>query len=465
MVEIVTVDATGVQPLSLGDTHDEILGDLSQLFGADLSLSPQTPQGQIGGVLAVFGVEVAERVTSVAAGGDLDTAVGTQLDAGGSWLQIRRRPGTHSLVTATLTGVAGVVVPAESRAAADGQEFETLTDVVLAPAGVEAAMQSVEVADVEAPAGTLTRIVTVVTGWETVTNNTDAVVGQSRETDLQYRASQKARVAQAAVGPVEAIRSALANAVVGRYDVHENPTAAADVIQEFTLLPYGLLVVAETGTDTTVRRAVEEHRGMGVPTMTAFRGAAPDDTALAAVTDGSVTWAGVDYTGLDLSSAASGADRAAALTALIDGSDVAVGYIDGRYVAQFGWHPDRSPAFADGSVETAFGLAPSQTTGGNGPFVRTRQRPLTVTVAVTRMGAFPADGLTRIRNAVNIVIGGYDVGEQLWANDLLAAVESVGGTRVTSLTATFGSAAVSGAAVPADGIWTIPAGNLSVTVT
>ena len=56
--------------------------------------------------------------------------------------------------------------------------FRTVADVALAPSpGVSVEMEAVEEGAVMAAAGTLTQIVTVVAGWETITNAAAAVLG------------------------------------------------------------------------------------------------------------------------------------------------------------------------------------------------------------------------------------------------------------------------------------------------
>ena len=211
-------------------------------------------------------------------------------------------------------------------------------------------MQAVDEGEIEAAAGSLTEIVTVVAGWETVTNASAAVLGRSRETDQAYRDGYLIRTAHSSVGPVSALEAALEEALAGRVHVLENRTASADVIQEYTVLPHSILAVVESGSDADVTRAIETHRGMGVGTTVGQRGAAPDETALRAINDGTVTWNSQDYTGLDLTGTTTPAERAAALTLHLATDPVppVIASIDARYVVQFGWRPDRAPVFGSG---------------------------------------------------------------------------------------------------------------------
>ena len=97
--------------------------------------------------------------------------------------------------------------------------------------------------------------------------------------------------------------------------------------------------------------------------------------------------------------------------------------------------------------------------------MRPHDRELTVTLTLTRGVGFPADGLNLIRNAIAAVVNNYDIGEQVWANDILSVAEAVGGTRVTSISVEYNSTNASGVAVPLDIVWTLPTANLSITIT
>ena len=182
-----------------------------------------------------------------------------------------------------------------------------------------------------------------------------------------------------------------------------------EIQQEWAIDGNHILVIAQGGTNGDIRRAVEGYRGMGVGTMVGIVGGTPDDSALDNVSNGSVTFGGTTYTGLDLTSAGTPAAKATALTMLIVGSGVTVRSIDGLYVAMFGWHPSRSPMFGTGTVETDFGLAPDVSIYPPGPYIRPRERALTIALTVAQQTGFPADGLNQIRAAVNGVVASYGI--------------------------------------------------------
>ena len=232
-----TVNAQGVDAPSLEEAREETDEQLQRIFGEDTALDPQTPLGQISGLFALGKAEFGEAAVSAGNAMSVDHAVGTQLDALGSNVGVKRVLAQRSSVTATLTGVTGTNVPAGSRAktSPDNDEFRTVEDVSLEASGVTTEMQAVETGPVEATIGTLTEIVTVVPGWETVTNTEAAVVGRERQGDPEYRRTYRARTARNATGPLSALVSAIDEALGKKRRVIENRLATAQVVQEWTV--------------------------------------------------------------------------------------------------------------------------------------------------------------------------------------------------------------------------------------
>ena len=465
------VDGAGVHATSLADHIAALQARFRARFGDDLALDPETPQAQIIGIMALALAETDEALVAIGNAGSLDHASGAQLDTLGSLLDIGRAQETHSQVTATLTGVAGTTVPVGSRArTAANDEFATLSAAALSPAGVEVEMQAIESGPVPAAAGALSEIVTVIPGWETVRNPSAASLGTLAESDTAFRARYRVRTAHSSVAPLEALRAALAEAGATAVRVVENATDAAIAIQQWGIAPHSILAVVEGGSDGDIARALINHRGMGVGIVSAISGAqvaAANLAALDAVSAGAVEFDGTDYTGLDLTSATDSDAKAAALSTLLASANVRAHFewiTDGYFVATFPWGFGGLPAFGAGTVETDFGLAPSVAIGAPGPFVRPRVRALTIAADVTVLAGFPSDGLDRMRRNVADRVAAYGIGEQVWSNDILGAIEGVAGTRATSLTVQEAGRDISGVAVPIDVRWALTAANLTVTL-
>ena len=467
------VDGTGVTVPSLEEAQASIRTIFQRLFGDDLALDPQTPQGQLAGAIAVLESLVGELLVGLGNATDPDTVIGLQQDVLYKLLSIQRQEATHSRVTATVTGVAGTGLNVGSRAkTALGAEFRTIDTVTIAPApGVTVEMESVEAGPVAAIAGTLIQIVTVVPGWETINNDESATLGQARQEDPIYRSTYTIRTGRLSRTYLDSMRAVVTEAGVTKQNnrtTQENRTKADIIIQEWTLWLNSVLFICSGGVASDITRAIENHRATGTPTMTAIRGATPDNAALDSVNNGTITWNGTDYTGLNLSAANTSVQKAAALTAHLAADSIppTVAFVDGVYVAQFGWMPTVTPTFANATVEEDYGLDVASSIAAPGPFVRPHERALTVAMTVTRSGGvFPSNGLDLLRTAVTNVVDGYNIGQPIWSNDILAAAEGVAGSQVTALSVQYDGVDASGVTPPLDVLWTLPGANLTLIIT
>jgi len=143
---------------------------------------------------------------------------------------VDRQVATYSTVTLSLTATAACTVPAGSIVAdAAGQQWVTATDVLFAAPGVQTVEASPpETGAIQAGVGTLTVIVTPVTGWASVTNAAAATEGQDRELDPALRSRRRRSLKITGASSPDAIFSRV-SAVDGIEAclVRHNKTAAA----------------------------------------------------------------------------------------------------------------------------------------------------------------------------------------------------------------------------------------------
>lgn len=263
------VTPQGIEPTSLQGYIDRLGEAFRSALGPDLDLAPETPQGQLIGVLALTFAEMDEALVAISNGFSLDHALGFHLDSLGSLLGITRFPATHSTVGVTLTGQAGTTIPAGSRArTAVGDLFALTADAVIPQAGsVAATMQAVEEGPAPAAAGELTEIVDLVAGWESVTNPSPASLGRSRESDGAYRARFRRHTTRNARSSTEAILAAVLDvAGVSRGLIRENTTAMATTVQGKGIGAHSVYVVAQGGVGAEIARAIANAKSVGAGT-------------------------------------------------------------------------------------------------------------------------------------------------------------------------------------------------------
>lgn len=159
---------------------------------------------------------------------DPNKAQGASLEALVQLNGLTRLAATPSTVTLALTGTAGAAVPAGTLVSDAASAHIWATDAaVTLPATVGATCQ--DAGAVQAPAGTLTQIVTPVAGLSSVTNASAASVGADQETITALRVRRARSTLAPAAGPIEAIYANLANVPGVTYArAYQNNTLATD---------------------------------------------------------------------------------------------------------------------------------------------------------------------------------------------------------------------------------------------
>ena len=260
-----TVDGAGITPRDLSGYVDLLRERFLAEYGSDLSLAPETIQGQIIAIMSLSGTEQDEALVAVANGLDITRAIGNQLVALGSILGITKTAGARSTVMATLSGTSGTTIPIGSRArTAAGDEF-ALDAAATIPVGgsIDAEMSAVVDGPVPAAAGALSQIVTLVSGWTGVTNAAAATLGRFTETDSEFRTRYGLLTARLASSGADALRAALVGAGAERIRVEVNATSADVTLQTLTTPAHGILVIAEGGEDADIAAAILRVKHLG----------------------------------------------------------------------------------------------------------------------------------------------------------------------------------------------------------
>lgn len=259
---------TGVIVPDTATLQDEVNAEFREAFGADLVLTPDTPQGVLATMETLARDGVVRNNAALANQINPDLAGGVFLDALWALTGGSRVRATRSLVTGVAgTGQPGTIIPAGSLASVGpgGPLFETTGAVQLTVAGTATAtFQAVEAGPVAAPAGDLNTIASGVLGWETVSNPDPAALGKAEESDAAARRRRRATLALQTVALPEAI-------VSGVFDVdgvrsvlfRENVTDADIIIDGVTIGPHSIYVAVEGGTDLDVATELLHRKSLG----------------------------------------------------------------------------------------------------------------------------------------------------------------------------------------------------------
>ena len=209
-------------------------------YGQDLTLGTETPAGQLAGLDTEADIQIDEVLIHVGNGMDLNSAVGSQVDAWGTLYDIERLPGALSAATVTFIGTPATVIPALTQVGSTaGDTFATLASVTIGAAQpgqtegtVDATVQALVAGPVAVDVDTITRLLTAPVGVTAVNNAADGLLGEFGESDTTYKRRMRAQTAGSAAGHVDAITAAFVRQdTVHSATVRDNATAAALNIQ------------------------------------------------------------------------------------------------------------------------------------------------------------------------------------------------------------------------------------------
>lgn len=267
MADYEYINATGVV---VPDTSDILAGvqtEYRDAFGADLVVTPDTPQGVLITAEALARAGVVNNNAALANQINPNVAGGVFLDAIMALTGMQRAVATPTVVPGvTLTGVAGTVIPGGSLAAtAAGDRFQSVSTVTLNGSGTAAVdFQSVEYGPIPCNTSALTTIVSSVLGWETVTNPTAGTPGSATQSDQAARALRQNTLAFQAVSLAEAITSALYNVPgVRSLAFRENTADTTQVIDGVSMVSHSVFACVDGGTDLDVAAALLENKSSG----------------------------------------------------------------------------------------------------------------------------------------------------------------------------------------------------------
>lgn len=260
------IEATGLIIPDTSEIKAEVEAEFRAAFGADLALTPESPEG---GLIAAEteardnvvrnNAEIANQINPRHAGGVF-------LDAIAALTGLTRRSAEASLVVAQLGGTKGAIIPAGSRAAtAEGDIFATRTPIVLDAEG-KATTNFYSVVQDAIPAlpGTLINIADSVLGWETITNEAAAVLGQPQELDSQFRKRREDTLfLQGVALPGSILSGVLDTPGVRSAIMRENYESAPKIIDGVEIPPHCIYCIVDGGADIDVAQTLFTKKSLG----------------------------------------------------------------------------------------------------------------------------------------------------------------------------------------------------------
>lgn len=242
--------------------------DYNDAFGGNLNPALETPQGQLASstsaIIADANAVFAEFVNQV----NPDTADGFMQDAIARIYFLDRKPAAPTVVLCDCGGLLGTTIPVGAQAQDTSGNIYICTLEGQIPVSGTITLPFANVVDgpIPCPADTLNKIYQAITGWESINNPSDGVLGQEVETQTQFAYRRQQSVALNARGSLPSIYSAVFD-VPDVLDVYATENTTNAVVPfgatAFPLAPHSLYVAAVGGDADAIAKAIWDKKDVG----------------------------------------------------------------------------------------------------------------------------------------------------------------------------------------------------------
>ncbi len=235
-----------------------------------LDTSPETPQGQLIDSQTASIMNKDNEFIFLANQFNTETADGIFQDALASIYFLQRQPATATIVVCECLGLRGTLIPAGSIVKSDNNyRFVSLEDAVISDTGsVAVTFVLTQTGIIPVGAGTVTKIVTQIAGWDTVTNAAAGITGRNAESRSEFYARIKRSAAINSQGSINAIEAALANITgVTAVILLENDTDTTVVKRGVTIQAHSICISIFGGDNDKIAETIYKKKDMGCGTV------------------------------------------------------------------------------------------------------------------------------------------------------------------------------------------------------
>ncbi len=252
-----------------GSSLNDYLADLKTrtlAIDPDWNLDPDAPDGQKLGIDAEMLANLDEGIVAAYRAKDPDSATGEALRNIGKISGVAIRDATYSVAPVTITGTAGLVLPANSqiRSRIDNTLWLTTAAIVVGVSQTASGFATcVTPGRVLAAAGELTVIGTPYPGWASATNAA-AAPGEDAESDVDFRARRNKSVSLPGSNMKDNMQAAVAN-VAGVTDVRILENSSDDPVDPDGIPYTAIALIVNGGSDQDIGLAMYSKYNPGTP--------------------------------------------------------------------------------------------------------------------------------------------------------------------------------------------------------
>lgn len=185
-------------------------------------------------------------------------------------------PASGNSIATVLAGIVAALLPSPMEVSSNGSavrlqsvsqnavNLSTTANLTASQLGTSVLVRTVDAIPESAAAGDLNAIVTMVPGWQAVTNPVAAAVGRREESDAELRTRYRTGVFRLGGAVLPSIAPNIVNEVPGLIDIRvfENDTDGTVNGR----LPHSIHVIVEGGLEDNIARAIYNYKAAGIDT-------------------------------------------------------------------------------------------------------------------------------------------------------------------------------------------------------
>lgn len=254
--------SSGIDVQSFDEAFTELVAAYKAIYGSDIDLSQNTPDGQKVGIEAKLSSDLQSAILSLYNVLDPDLSSGQLLNKVIKLAGITRNPATQSYVNVDVTVSANVTLPNGYKITDGVNNWVTIASTALTTGTTSVTFYAENFGNVTALANTITQVVTTISEVTSVNNPLAATAGVDEETDAELRARRNASVENPAYSTIGSLFAKLADLEnVTDLKVYENYTDSYDATLD--LDAHHIWCVVEGGSNADIAEAIALNRTAG----------------------------------------------------------------------------------------------------------------------------------------------------------------------------------------------------------
>lgn len=259
------VTSSGITAPAYSDILLWLQDKFRSIYGSDVYLEEDSQDGQWLAVLAQAFNDCNNTAIAVYNSFSPSTAQGAGLSSVVKINGLSRLVASNSTASVTIVGQAGTIITRGVVADANDNQWDLPASVTIPLDGDIVVTATAQVkGNIEAPAGSITKVVTPTRGWQSVTNAADATPGAPVEDDATLRRRQAVSTSLPAQSVIEAIAGVVTNLPgVSALAYYENDTSATNSLG---IPSHSISLVVKGGDNQTIAEAIAAKKTPGTGT-------------------------------------------------------------------------------------------------------------------------------------------------------------------------------------------------------